>query len=113
MEKRFPHYRLYLDETGDHADPTTDDVGIRYLGLTGIIIRRDLNRAVADDFDQLKRKHFNVDPDEGPLCLHRKELLHATGRFLRLSDSRRREAFDEDLFALLERTDYPQRSLKT
>lgn len=81
-------------------------MGVRYLGLTGVIIRRDLNRALADDLEQLKRTHFNIDPDEGPLFLHRTELIEAKGRFSRLTDSKRRTAFDADLFALLEGTAY-------
>lgn len=101
-----PEYRLYLDETGDHTKPDGEDVGKRYLGLTGVVIHRETSRTFGVRLEDLKRRHFGYDPDEPPICLHRKEILKASGPFWGLRDEAKRRAFDDELFGALASLDF-------
>jgi hypothetical protein len=103
-------YRLYVDESGDHAygkkelkELKVKSGGIinsieindypelkkeekRYLGLTGCTIETE---TYASSFypklEELKQKHFPHDPDD-VVILHRKEIINKESHFWRLRD---------------------------
>jgi hypothetical protein len=92
-------YRLYVDESGDHTYREVDDPGKRYLGITGSIIRMEYYRDVlSPGLENLKRRHFNYDPDEPPI-LHRTDLVNRKGCFWVLRNEEKRQLFDDDLLA--------------
>lgn len=104
--KRVRRYRLYVDESGDHTYGKLDDIGKRYLGLTGCFVEQEYYRTkLHPAMASLKQKHFPHNPDE-PVVLHRKEIVNAAGPFWRLRDDDAREAFNADLLAFLSGMDY-------
>lgn len=95
-------YRIYIDESGDHTYRSFESPGKRYFGVTGCII--DLGYYKASFFPKLqalKQEHFNRDPDEPPVILHREEILRSKGCFWRLRDSAKRTAFDQAILQFL------------
>lgn len=97
--------RLYMDETGDHTRPKSQDLGQRYLGLTGVAFNEGDYDTFARRLDELKRAHLPYDPDDPPI-LHRKEIVQCQGPFYVLQDAKRRASFDADLLALIEDTTF-------
>lgn len=95
------NYRLYLDESGDHSSSHPDEIGKRYLGVVGVIFRRDNYDAFRAGLEELKRKHFPYDIDDPPI-LHRVDIVNKRGVFSVLSDEGKCRAFDEDLVALIQ-----------
>jgi Protein of unknown function (DUF3800) len=100
-----PRYRLYLDESGDHAGSEADDVGKRYLALAGLRFTTGSRIAFGDRLEELKRRHFSHDPDE-PLILHRRDLMNGRGKFGVLLNPEKRAAFDADVLRLITNTDF-------
>lgn len=101
-----PRYRLYLDEAGDHAPCPSEGapIGKRYLGLVGVILERGQGcSTVAASLEALKVRHFKNDPDD-PVILHREDIKNRRGAFAVLQDQRRREAFDDDVIDLLDKS---------
>lgn len=63
------HYRLYIDESGDHSFGRLDEPGRQHLCLLGIVIDVEKYRSSFHlAFESLKQKHFPHNPDE-PLIL--------------------------------------------
>lgn len=98
---RDPIYRMYIDESGDHAYRKLDRPGHCYLALLGVwFSRKDDYPVFADGLTKITRDHFGATPDE-PVILHRKELVNYEGPFGVLSDHGRRNRFNNDLLALI------------
>jgi len=98
-------YRLYIDESGDHhyhdySKPKYNKPSERYLGLMGVAMRKDVRQQVHVKLENLKRDHFDSDPDD-PVILHRKEIIHKQGAFSVLRDPMRRKTFNNDLIDFL------------
>jgi len=94
-------YRLYIDESGDHT--YTD----RYLGITGVMFELgNYANEFYPDLEALKHKHFPRNPDEGPVVLHRKELINKQGPFWRLKDPEKEKDFNTDFLDLLRQSKY-------
>jgi len=55
-------YRLYVDETGDHFRSDPNDLGQRYLGLTGVCFDREPYFQFQAELEEFKRKHLPYDP---------------------------------------------------
>ena len=102
------HYRLYIDETGDHTRSTseTDPVGRRYLCLLGVMVRmgEDYTRLQAA-VEEAKRAHLPYDSATPPI-LHRKDILRRRGPFHVLRDDSIRTAFDDALIELIDTTPF-------
>ncbi|MBT9141140.1 MAG: hypothetical protein DDT30_01727 [Dehalococcoidia bacterium] len=99
-------YRLYVDESGDHAYRELEEPARRYLCLLGLFVevetyRMDFHPAL----ENLKQTHFPHSPDE-PVILHRKELVNCRGPFGRLKDPENEERFNGDLLEFLARQEY-------
>lgn len=100
------HYRLYIDESGDHTFSTADGPEKRYLGITGVIFESEYYRNnFHQRFEDFKQKHFPHNPDE-PVIFHRKELIGRHGSFWRLRNADNETAFNEDFLKLLKEEDY-------
>lgn len=98
-------YRLYIDESGTHHYSKPDEIGKRFLGLTGLIIHRD---SYVDSFQPKVleiKKLFSTDPDDLPI-LHRKDIVNKNGPFFKLNDPVIEKTFNRLLFTLLRDTDY-------
>lgn len=120
-------YRIYIDESGDHIYgqklyrsfsinalgmapeyyPHLQTMGGRYLGLAGCIIEKEYYRnTFHPEIEALKRRHFDYDPDESPLILHREDIVQKLGSFWRLRDEKSRIDFDNDLIRLMTTLNY-------
>lgn len=55
-----PTHRLFVDETGDHSSSHPTDIGKRYLGLVGIIMRLNTHGAFTVALEEFKKKHLTV-----------------------------------------------------
>ncbi len=99
-----PAFRLYVDEVGDPAFRNCDRLPRRFLSLTGVALRLDdAAETVAPELDRIKRLHFGAHPDDGPMVLHRREILDRSGPYNVLLKPDRAAAFDADLLGALER----------
>jgi len=98
---------MYVDEVGNHDLDGCDDPRHRHLSLTGVILGIDYARDhLTPAFDDLKRRYFVGDPDDPPIILHRSEIKYRQGCFQVLRDDVRRAQFDQELFEILERTEF-------
>lgn len=103
---RAPEYRLYIDESGDHAFQEIEKPHKRYLGLTGIIVASEYYRTTFDpELEALKKKHFPRSP-AAPLIFHRSEILNKKGSFGRLKNTDAAAAFDADLLSFFTTMEY-------
>jgi len=97
---------MYVDEVGNPDLGNSDNPNHRFLSLTGIIIGLDYVKEVLHpEMEAVKIKHFGAHPDE-PVILHRKELLNCKPPFQGLQITEKRNLFDEELLACLERWQY-------
>lgn len=88
--------RLYVDESGDHSPPCSDEIRHRYLTLAGVAIDLNTEAMIASDLEALKRRHFECVGDRTPV-LHRVDIVNYRGPFAVLRDEARKEAFGVDL----------------
>jgi hypothetical protein len=96
-------YRLYLDESGDHAYALLDAPTHRYLGLLGVWFReKDDYVAFSDDLEAFKRDLFGPRPDE-PVLLHRTEIINRRGPFGILVNPDKQREFDDKLLTVIAR----------
>ena len=108
MSQRGPtrRYRLYVDESGDHAYGQSHILPHRYLALCGVIVEfHEYRLRLQPELEALKQRHLPHSPDD-PIVLHRKDILNARGPFKPLRDPARRMAFDQDLLAFLYQHDF-------
>lgn len=98
-------YRLYIDESGDHTYNDLGDPSKRYLGITGIIFKKEEYVAFAANLEHLKVKHFSHDPDE-PLIFTRSAITNKRGLFGKLNDPTKEIAFNTDILALFRHSAY-------
>jgi len=63
-------WRLYIDESGDHTYKKLDDLSSRYLGITGVLIKKTIyDEKIQPELEQLKRSIFRYDPDNPPILV--------------------------------------------
>ncbi len=98
-------YRIYIDESGDHTYRQLDNLDKRYLGLTGVVVRKDYyDSIVRPGMEQLKRDHFTYDPDSPPVLV-RAQLIRQRGPFWRLRDPQRRLRWGDAVIAFIKSLD--------
>ncbi len=101
-----PEYRMYVDEVGSVDLGAAADPNNRYLSLTGTILSLEVARTqLAPAFERLKREYLEPDPAK-MVIFHRSEMVRRTGPFRPLQQEAIREAFDRDLFTVLEVTPF-------
>lgn len=94
-------YRLYVDESGDHAYNLLERPEHRYLALLGVWFDQDRDYVTfADGLESLKRTIFGARPDR-PIILHRSDIINRKGPFVALRDPERRKTFDDGLLRLI------------
>jgi len=94
-------YRLYVDESGDHAYRALDDPAHRYLALLGVWFRQEDHYVrFVDELEALKRQIFGPRPDK-PVILHRSDIIGRKGPFGLLSDVKPKRDFDQGLLDVI------------
>lgn len=97
-----PDYRVYIDESGDHAYRNVDILDKRYLGLTAVLVRQDrYDSEVRAPLEQLKKNHFTYDPDFPPVLV-RSHIIRHRGPFWRLRDPVRGDEWGDALVGFME-----------
>lgn len=98
---RPPRFRLYVDESGDHAYCKLDHVAHRYLALLGVWFQQpDAYARFADALEAMKREFFGPRPDN-PITLHRSDIINRKGAFGILCDDALRQRFDAALLKVV------------
>lgn len=81
-----PPYRVFIDESGDHTYKSVQDLSRRYLGLTGVVIRKSRYEPVIPaELESIKQLFFAYDPVMPPI-LTRKDIIKRRGLFRVLLD---------------------------
>lgn len=92
-----PRYRLFIDESGDHTYKSVQDLSRRYLGLTGVLIRKSrYDPAIPAALESLKQRFFDYDPDMPPI-LTRKYIIKRRGLFRVLLDPATNTSWEDAL----------------
>lgn len=100
-QPRPPRFRLYIDESGDHAYCKLEHVAHRYLALLGVWFRQPHDYTqFADALEAMKRQFFGPRPDT-PVVLHRADIINRKGAFGILCNDETRRRFDEALLRLV------------
>jgi hypothetical protein len=102
-------FRLYIDESGDHhyhdySDSKYDEPSLRYLGLMGVVIEKEIYQKAHGNLEALKQKHFVYDPD-APIIFHRTDIIHKKGPFFVLKNPQKEIEFNNDLLNFLKALD--------
>ncbi len=101
MEPRPARYRLYIDESGDHAYKLMDNPAHRYLALLGVWFeqRKDYI-AFENSLSAFKQSVFG----HAEIHLHRSDIINRKGPYGRLCDPDVRLEFDRGLIAVIEQS---------
>ncbi|MDI6815329.1 MAG: hypothetical protein QMC90_04540, partial [Dehalococcoidales bacterium] len=95
-----------FDESGDHTYYKLEEPAKSYLGLTGVFIESEYYRITFQpEMERFKQKHFPHSPDE-PVILHRADIINRRVPFLRLRDTGKEQAFNEDFLQFISEQDY-------
>jgi len=100
MISRPDRYRLYIDESGDHAYNLLDSIPNRFLALLGVWFKQDDYVNFADRLEQFKRDIFGPRPDN-PVILHRNDITNRRGPFVKLLDPDIHERFNSGLIDVI------------
>ena len=96
-------YRLYIDESGDHTYRYLSNLDQRYLGLTGVLIRKNYyDSEVPNAVETLKRKHFRYDIDYPPILV-RSHIRSRKRWFGILQDPTKNAKWEDDLLTFLKK----------
>jgi hypothetical protein len=98
-----PCLRVFIDEVDNHLMKSCETPTERYLGLTGLIIRRDYEQGpLTDALAEIKERTFG---DAG-VVLHRRDIMDRKTPFDVLNDPEKAKEFDADLLDLLANASY-------
>jgi len=99
-------YRLYIDESGDHAFNLLEEPSHRFLALCGVWFFQKTDYVnFADNLEQFKRNIFGPHPDK-PVILHRSDIINKKGAFGVLQNAARHEKFNNSLLELVAGTSF-------
>lgn len=94
-------YRLFIDESGDHTYDSSASLDMRYLGLTGVLIRKNhYDDQVQRQLEDMKRNFFHYDPDDPPILV-RSQIKSRKGPFYVLQDKQKSDEWEDAVLAFL------------
>lgn len=94
-------YRLYIDESGDHAFNLLDEPSHRFLALLGVWFHQKTDYVQFHDaMENFKRRVFGPRPDK-PVIFHRSDIINRKGPFGILQDPALAEKFNDGLIELI------------
>jgi hypothetical protein len=100
-----PQYSMFIDDTGDVTNSTTNSPQTRYASITGVIFDRQyLSATFEPSFRKIVKHHFG---DER-LVLHRRKMISPPqeGPFSVLRDPAKRDAWDKSCLDMMTRANY-------
>ncbi len=98
-------FRLYIDESGDHVFKCADQIPHRFLCLFGTWFKNPEYLRFHAELEALKHKYLHHHPDE-PVILHREDMPRARKAFKTLMYESVRKAWDDELLALIAKTEF-------
>ena len=88
---------MYIDESGDHTYKHADNLDVRYLGLTGVLIIKEYyDKYIQPELEELKRRIFKYDPDDPPILV-RSMIKNRKSWFYVLQDEELNEQWEEGI----------------
>ncbi|NML07921.1 DUF3800 domain-containing protein [Sphingomonas sp. G-3-2-10] len=100
---------MFIDDTGDVTNSTTNDAQNRYASITGVIIDRTyLEKTFEPSFQTIVKRHFGENEDGTPVILHRRKMISPPqlGPFACLRDQAKRDAWDRACLDMMTRAAY-------
>jgi len=99
-------FRLYVDESGDHAYSRLDQTPHRYLALLGVWFEQPTKYTQFHDaLESLKRSIWGPRPDS-PVVLHRSDIINRKGPFGIFKDPSLRDRFDNELLRIIKDAEF-------
>lgn len=101
-----PRYRLFIDESGDHAYSRVHEIAHRYLALLGVWFQQpEAEGAFTASLDAIKADFFGTPPRQ-PVVFHRSDIVNRKGPFGILVDADTRRRFDAKLLDMITRAEF-------
>ncbi|WP_342658281.1 DUF3800 domain-containing protein [Sphingomonas sp. NY01] len=100
---------MFIDDTGDVTNSTTNSPQNRYASISGVIIDRAYLQATFEpSFQKIVRRHFGEKEDGSPVVLHRRQMISPPkeGPFACLRDDTKRGAWDAACLDMMTRAHY-------
>ncbi len=92
--------RLYIDETGDHRYKQLDKLEARYLGLTGLLFKKEYYAStIPSALEELKKRFFKYDPDNPPILV-RNRIVYRKSAFGVLANPEVRGRWESEVLSL-------------
>ncbi|MCH7806457.1 MAG: DUF3800 domain-containing protein [Proteobacteria bacterium] len=99
-------YRLYIDETGNSDEKTSNDPELRYLSLTGIVIKEQVySNSIIPKFNALRSRYF-THSSARPIVLHRTDMSRKKGIYACLKDFETNASWESDFMHFLAQQEY-------
>lgn len=100
---------MFIDDTGDVTNSTTNAPQNRYASISGVIFER---KYLADTFEpgfrKIVRRHFGDQEDGAPVVLHRRAMISPPrqGPFACLKEAPARDAWEKGCLDMMTRASY-------
>lgn len=95
-------WRIYIDESGDHTYKRIDSLDARYLGLTGVLVKKDYyDKHIQPELEELKRRIFKYDPDDPPILV-RSMIKNRKSWFYVLQDEELNKQWEEEIIDFIQ-----------
>jgi hypothetical protein len=99
-------YRLYIDESGDHASTHVTSVDKRYLGVIGVAFQVDHHVTFSSALAKFKSDCCGCDDLDDPPILHREDVIGKRRPFDVLRDNDKARTFYSSFVALVNQSDF-------
>lgn len=98
---------MFIDDTGNVHDTTSEHPQNRYAGIVGVILNLDyLYTRFEPSFQLLKKRHFPGENGAKPPILHLRKMKKAEGCFAHLKDEETRSAWENGCYSMYERAQF-------
>lgn len=104
-----PQYTMFIDDTGDVTNSTTNAPAQRYASVTGVIFDRGyLTGTFEPGFRTVVSRHFGLGDDGNPPVLHRRKMISPPleGPFACLRDLDHRARWNRSCLGMMAKADY-------
>lgn len=100
---------MFIDDTGDVTNSTTNAAQNKYASISGVIFDRQyLAETFEPSFRKIVKRHFGEGPDGAPIVLHRRAMISPPkqGPFACLREAPARDAWEKSCLDMMTRASY-------
>ena len=100
---------MFIDDTGDVTNSTTNAAQNKYASITGVIFDRQyLAQTFEPSFRRVVKRHFGEGAKGQPVVLHRRAMISppSLGPFACLRDASARDAWEKSCLDMMTRAAY-------